>query len=112
MTSERTCKRCGKPIPKWMHGNRKYCCEYCRKAAFEDKRGSVRQQRTCPICGKQFANRRPDAKYCSTACYNKARNAPKYTSIVPRYLDEAQRALAALDDDQRENIRLLMGGAW
>lgn len=69
-------------------------------------------ERTCKWCGRTFASRPPNAKYCSRNCYNEAQRARMPAKVRPEYVNSAQRALAALDDDQREAIRMMVEDAW
>jgi hypothetical protein len=69
-------------------------------------------ERTCPVCGKTLVNRPPHAKYCSRNCYNEAQRARTPAKVRPEHVDAAKRALAALDDEQREAIRMMVEDAW
>ena len=69
-------------------------------------------ERICPICGKSVVSRQPNAKYCSRACYSEAQRARMPAKVRPEQVDAAKRALAALDDDQRDAIRMMVEDAW
>ena len=73
---------------------------------------SAMTERICPICGKPVVSRQPSAKYCSRNCYNEAQRARMPAKARPEHVEDARRALAALDDDQREAIRMMVEGAW
>jgi hypothetical protein len=71
------CSACGrtvhltaKALPAWLsHGKRIYCCEDCtRRPAI--KRPAFKK--TCEQCGKPFAPKRLDARFCGAACRVKA----------------------------------------
>ena len=69
-------------------------------------------ERICPICGKPVVSRQPSAKYCSRNCYNEAQRARTPAKVRPEYVAAAKRALDALDDEQRETLRLAFERAW
>jgi hypothetical protein len=45
----------------------KYCCKKCEIAAIQP------ENKTCPICNREFKPVRSSRRYCSRACVNKAR---------------------------------------
>jgi len=69
-------------------------------------------ERICPICGKPVVSRQPSAKYCSRNCYNEAQKTRMPAKVRPEYVAAAKRALAALDDGQRETLRMMVEDAW
>ena len=73
---------------------------------------SAKTERICPICGRPVVSRQPNAKYCSRACYNEAQKARMPAKVRPEHVDAAKRALAAIDDEQREAIRMMVEDAW
>ncbi len=69
-------------------------------------------ERICPICGRPVVSRQPSAKYCSRDCYKEAQRARMPAKVRPEYVDAAKRAFDALDDEQREAIRMMVEDAW
>ena len=49
----RYCQYCGKDIT-FGHGSAKFCCATCREKYRQEQHRSKLQQKTCPICGKEF----------------------------------------------------------
>ena len=73
---------------------------------------SAKTERICPICGRPVVSRQPSAKYCSRNCYNEAQRARMPAKVRPEHVEDARRALAALDDGQRETLRMMVEDAW
>lgn len=69
-------------------------------------------ERICPICGKPVVSRQPSAKYCSRNCYNEAQRARMPAKARPEYVAAAKRALDALDNEQREAMRMMVEDEW
>ena len=61
------CKNCGKEFTVWKsYENQEYCSKDC---LYEYKKNhSVNEIITCPICNKEFRQKHPKQKYCSTGC--------------------------------------------
>ena len=76
------CEGCGRPVHEryrdgLFHRNHHViCCEDCYKAAelkyARETRTLARGTHECQICGKSFEPTRNDAKFCSSACKQKA----------------------------------------
>jgi endogenous inhibitor of DNA gyrase (YacG/DUF329 family) len=73
------CKHCGKKLRQDAKNKpRKFCCDACRFAWWRENRRSLNRkavyQLTCAHCGAVFGSYgNKNRKYCSHACYIKAR---------------------------------------
>lgn len=68
------CEQCDKPLPEGSYRNKRYCNTICgNNARQEAKRRAAgvpmdRQQRTCPVCDKDFTTTRYSQQYCGKPC--------------------------------------------
>ena len=63
---DRKCLCCGKSL-FFAHGSSKYCDAICREKYRRDQNRRPLQQKTCPICGKEFMGMKHE-KYCGKNC--------------------------------------------
>lgn len=70
-------------------------------------------ERRCPVCGMPIGRR--NGKYCSRECYRislQPKTPTKDTQLADDSYAHAVRAIAALDDEQSETLRLAFERAW
>lgn len=73
------CRTCGKPVPQNEgRKEKKFCCDACRYKFWNSHPELITRKAiyyfTCQACGNDFsAYGKRDRKYCSHACYVKAR---------------------------------------
>lgn len=65
-TEVRTCRNCGKDIA-FAHGSARFCDAICREQYRRNQNRRPLQQKTCPICGKEFMGMKHE-KYCGKNC--------------------------------------------
>ncbi len=69
------CQNCGTPMPQSPHAKKKiFCCDRCRYAWWNKKRGLEPYRLVCCCCGREFVsfgNR--NRKYCGRECYLRSR---------------------------------------
>jgi hypothetical protein len=74
------CEGCGRPLVvigwDYIYRKRRVCCDYCRGLAVarekRERRTDARAGRTCGQCNEVIDASRNDARYCSSACRQKA----------------------------------------
>ena len=84
---------------------------------------SAKTERICPVCGMPIG--RHNGKYCSRECYRismrsrecyrasmQPKTPTKDTQLVDDSYAHAVRAIAALDDGQRETLRMMVEDVW
>lgn len=76
------CAWCGETLPLYRHWRTTFCNKQCGNAYFNslvaETRAAVRANLVCVSCGVSIQNaKRSFTKYCSPACRNMARTAPK-----------------------------------
>jgi len=67
--SLRPCIGCGRPLDTAAERFGPYCTDRCRQVG---RRNSQPRQKRCQQCNREFVPPRRDAKFCSTACKQKA----------------------------------------
>lgn len=73
------CKQCGQPVAQPPRCKPKmFCSDACRMAWWNNHRNCITRSGlivlTCPVCGNRFDGyEKEQRKYCSHACYIKAR---------------------------------------
>ncbi|MGY1693572.1 HNH endonuclease [Geodermatophilus sp. SYSU D00814] len=67
------CLYCGTPLPETAGVRRRYCNRACDDAHDRDKRKQERPVHSCQRCGQAMPGRRPQAKWCSDLCRERAR---------------------------------------
>lgn len=72
-TIEHVCAWCGVAMAGRSLQAR-FCCSSCRWSAWKHSReNSSDHARPCPACGRPFVSAKSSQKYCSHACYVRAR---------------------------------------
>lgn len=72
------CIQCGKPLDQGMKQKpKRFCSDKCRLSWWNTHRDDVKQKNVqklvCAACGKGFSSYNAGRKFCSHACYIKAR---------------------------------------
>lgn len=98
------CENCGRPVHQ--EYNRRiylytFCCSTCERAVrvaeARERRTDARDTRQCRTCGETFEPTRTDARFCSSACRQRAyrrRKAVTADECVPRDVFDSRNALA------------------
>lgn len=77
--NQKYCLQCGVPVEKLPHKKeKKFCSDKCRFAWWREHKDEMTRRSVtklfCPVCGQSFeAYESSGRKYCSRACYGKAK---------------------------------------
>ncbi|SDM65767.1 HNH endonuclease [Geodermatophilus siccatus] len=66
------CLHCGTPLPENPGTGRLYCDRACARAYRRGQRNQARPVASCQRCGQAMPGKRPQAKWCSDLCRNRA----------------------------------------
>lgn len=82
------CEHCGRPVQLKKHRRHVFCSGACARAYYNAQRARVVHAiQACAQCGKGFEPTRADAKFCSSACRQRA-----HRKTVSNIRDAAQEA--------------------
>lgn len=98
---KRECEECGKEFESTFIYT-KYCGRECREIGRLKTMRAVRQQRTCPVCGKEFAAF-ANQTYCCVACKKAHRNKVNRERFGQKAALRAQER--ARRKEERERLR-------
>ena len=77
--TEQPCRQCGRPVVQYPgRREKKFCSDVCRNRWWNGHLGEAERENMathpCPVCGSEFhAYGSRNRKYCSHACYIRAR---------------------------------------